>query len=87
MPEAFKNAFNPQLIFGMARHFKHQWSEFNSRGFTDAASKNLQQLELKQRSEQIMHAMADYLPSDFAKSGNINHALIHKYQFINQREP
>jgi len=71
MPEPFKNAFNSQLILGMAGHFQKQWSEFNSEGFLDTASKNLKDLELKERSEQIMNAMFEYLPSDFSKTGDI----------------
>ncbi len=71
MPEPFKNAFNRQLIFAMAKHFKKQWPEFNSKGFSYSASENLDKLELKERSEQIMNAMAEYLPGDFIKAGNI----------------
>ena len=69
MPEPFKNSFNLQLILGMADHFQNQWSEFDGKGFSDAASKNLDTLELKERSEQIMNAMIKYLPSDFMKAG------------------
>ena len=61
MPEPFKNSFNIQIILGMAKHFQSQWSEFDSKEFSDAASKNLDTLELKERSDQIMHAMIKYL--------------------------
>ncbi len=71
MPEPFKNLFNVQIILGMAKHFHSQWSEFDSKGFSDAASKNLDTLELKERSDQIMNAMIKHLPSDFMRAGEI----------------
>ncbi len=69
MPEPFKNSFNIQLILGMAKHFQNQWPDFESKGFSDAASKNLNSLELKERSDQIMNAMIRFLPGDFRKAG------------------
>jgi 3-methyladenine DNA glycosylase AlkC len=71
MPEPFKNFFNTKIIRGMAKHFLHQWPEFDNKGFTKAASKNLDALELKERSDQIMNAMVAYLPSDFKQAGGI----------------
>lgn len=71
MPEPFKNLFNVQIILGMAEHFQSQWSEFDSKGFSDAASKNIDTLELKERSDQIMDAMIKHLPSDFMRAGEI----------------
>lgn len=71
MPEPFKNSFNINIILGMAKHFHNQWPGFDSKGFSDAASKNLDSLELKERSDQIMNAMIMYLPSDFVKAGGI----------------
>jgi len=71
MPEPFKNSFNRQIVFGMARHFQSQWPDFNRKGFSAAATKNLDSLELKQRSDQIVNSMIKYLPSDFVKAGEI----------------
>jgi 3-methyladenine DNA glycosylase AlkC len=71
MPEPFKNFFNTQIILGMATSFQGQWSEFESEKFFDAASKNLDALELKQRSEQIMDEMIAHLPNNFVKAGEI----------------
>ncbi len=71
MPEPFKNLFNIKIILGMAKHFQNQWPGFDRKGFSDAASKNLDSLELKERSNQIMNAMIMYLPSDFMKAGEI----------------
>lgn len=55
----------------MASHFQNQWPDFDHYGFTDAATKNLDSLELKERSNQIMNAMIKYLPGDFNKAGEI----------------
>jgi len=52
-------------------HYKKQWPEFDSRAFVHAASKNLESLELKARSEQIMLAMEKYLPADFEQASEI----------------
>jgi 3-methyladenine DNA glycosylase AlkC len=71
MAEPFKNVFNTELILAMAEQFHQQWSDFNNKAFCDTASEGLHALELKQRSEQIMHAMVKYLPNDFAKAGGI----------------
>jgi len=71
MPEPFKNAFNTKLIIAMAEQFQRRCSAFDVEGFSNTASKDLDALELKQRSEQIMHAMVEYLPDDFEKAGNI----------------
>jgi len=71
MPEPFKDLFNIKIILGMANHFQNQWPGFDRKGFSDAASKNLDSLELKERSNQIMNAMIMYLPSDFMKAGEI----------------
>jgi len=71
MPEPFKNAFNRQLITGMAEHFQKHWAAFDADGFSSSASKDLESLELKQRSEHIMQAMDNYLPDDFNHAGEI----------------
>ncbi len=71
MPEAFKNVFNVKLIRGMSKHFKAQWPMFDAKAFVKTAAENLDELELKQRSEQIMNAMIRYLPDDFKKAGEI----------------
>jgi len=71
MPEPFKNSFNKKIIQGMAKHFQLQWSYFDARGFTKTASNNLGTLELKERSDQIMNAMIEYLPANFKKAGQI----------------
>jgi len=76
MPEAFKNAFNRQLIIGIANYFQRQWPAFDTDAFIHAATQNLDALELKQRSDQIMLAMVKFLPADFNQAGEIIHASL-----------
>jgi 3-methyladenine DNA glycosylase AlkC len=71
MPEPFKNNFSTGVILDMARHFQNQWPDFDADGFYDAASNDLNLLELKQRSNQILDAMIVYLPDEFEQAGNI----------------
>jgi len=71
MAEPFKNAFNQNLIHGMATHFNKQCSEFDTKAFEADASNNLTALELKARSEQITDAMIKHLPQDFERAAAI----------------
>lgn len=71
MPEPFKNVFSPAMIRGMVVHFKKHEPAFDDKQFVRAASKNLQALELKARSEQITQAMISYLPDKFKHASEI----------------
>lgn len=71
MPEPFKNFFSKKLIKGMGDHFSKAWSDFDRAGFIKSASKNLDTLELKERSAQITNSLKTFLPDDFKKAGNI----------------
>ncbi|WP_126454756.1 DNA alkylation repair protein [Sulfuriflexus mobilis] len=71
MAEPFKNLLNKKVIEGMAGHFQSQWPEFDARGFVAAATKNLEKLELKARTERITDTMIEFFPADFEKSGKI----------------
>ncbi|VAX35042.1 DNA alkylation repair enzyme [hydrothermal vent metagenome] len=71
MPEPFKNLLNQKIIKDMAMHFKHQWSKFDDKGFMLMATKNLDSLELKERTERITETMIKYFPDDFKKAGKI----------------
>ena len=71
MPEPFKNLINKEIIESMATHFQCQWSDFDVDGFVRVATKDLDALELKQRSDQITNTMIGYLPADFEKAGEI----------------
>ncbi|MCF6313326.1 MAG: DNA alkylation repair protein [Verrucomicrobiales bacterium] len=69
--EPFKNLFSLRVIELMGDHLLGAWAKFPRAGFVAAASDRLQDLELKQRSEQIMQAMITFLPDDFAQAGPI----------------
>lgn len=71
MADALKNVFDIHMIKMMALHFKRHWSEFDEAGFIHFASRDIDALELKARSEQIAKAMVEYLPDDFSKAGKI----------------
>lgn len=71
MPEPFKNLFNLPLIENMAESFQQHWVDFDQQGFIAAASKDMELLELKQRSNQIQDALLLYLPTDFAEAGQV----------------
>ena len=71
MAEPFKNLVNKKMVEGMAAHFQHQWSKFDVKGFVATATKHLDQLELKARTERIADTMIKYLPADFEKAGKI----------------
>ncbi len=71
MPEPFKNLFNKQLITGMGGHFAKAWVDFDQAGFTSMALKNLDNLELKERSVQITEAMRVFLPHDYPRAASI----------------
>jgi hypothetical protein len=71
MAEPFKNLLNKKIIEGMAGHFQNRWSKFDARGFVAAATRNLETLELKARTERITETMIEYLPADFEKAAEI----------------
>lgn len=71
MSEPFKNLLNKELIEGMAGHFKRNWKKFNLQGFVADAARDLDSLELKQRTQRITDVMINHLPDDFEKAGKI----------------
>ena len=71
MAEPFKNLLNKNIIEGMAKHFKRQWSDFDDKGFITDAINDLDSLELKARTERITDTMIKYFPTDFEKAGKI----------------
>ena len=71
MPEPFKNRLNKTVISGMSAHFAKAWPEFDRAAFVKTAAKNLDALELKERSAQITAAMATFLPDNFGRSAEI----------------
>ncbi len=71
MAEPFKNLLNKNIIEGMAKHFKRQWSDFDDKGFITEAINDLDSLELKARTERITDTMIRYFPADFEQAGEI----------------
>lgn len=71
MAEPFKNMLNPDLVKGMAFHFKRHYPNFDEAGFIADITQQLETLELKARSELITQMMYRYLPGDFHQSASI----------------
>lgn len=71
MPEPFKNFFNQTVITDMAMQFAKVWPDFDQPGFIAAATDNLDELELKERSTQITEALSGFLPEDFEQAASI----------------
>jgi 3-methyladenine DNA glycosylase AlkC len=71
MPEPFKNLLSSVVIRTMAGELAKAGPHFDAVGFIEMAGKNLETLELKQRSTQITATLATFLPDDFEKSAKI----------------
>ena len=71
MAEPFKNLFNEKIIIAMGEHLAKAWPEFDHAAFAAMAIENLDDLELKERSNQITEALTAYLPDDFEKAAFI----------------
>ena len=76
MPEPFKNFISAELITGMARHLGTAWPSFPQDRFIADALRDLEALELKQRSNQIVAALGDHLPEDFEETASILRASL-----------
>lgn len=86
MPEPFKNLFNLPLIEGLGKHLHARYPGFDKKGFVRAASQQLEQLELKQRSAQIADALELYLPEDFLAAREMLLAVLHPEDEVDLRE-
>lgn len=71
MAEPFKNLLNQDVVEHMAGHFDLHHSHFNKHAFIATASKGLELLELKARTEHITQAMIMHLPADFEQAGEV----------------
>ena len=65
MPEPFKNLFNPEMIAQAGGHLHRANPEFDHGAFVALATDRLDDLELKERSNQIRDALSATLPKDF----------------------
>ncbi len=68
MPEPFKNFFNIKVIKLMGTHLQRADSQFDQDRFVKLASRNLNSLELKQRSNQIRSALEATLPANYRQA-------------------
>lgn len=68
MPEPFKNNFNPEMIRLMAGHLASGKTPFNEKRFVEVATGGLEELELKERSNQILEALECSLPRRFEEA-------------------
>ncbi len=71
MPEPLKNLFNPNMITLMGNHLKRIDPDFKLEKFITIATKDIDALELKQRSTQIRQALEIALPANYRKACNI----------------
>jgi 3-methyladenine DNA glycosylase AlkC len=71
MPDAFKHKFSYSIIQHLAHCFAQNMPNFDTHGFMSKATDKLEELELKQRSMQIVAAMRAYLPQDFEQVSEI----------------
>lgn len=99
MAEPLKNLLHPALVKTMADQIAANANAFDTARFVETATRNMQQLELMQRSLQIRDALGETLPDDFSKaaailsaslprnghSGLTGWALLPVSQFIAQR--
>lgn len=71
MVEPFKNFFGVEPIRSMARHLARAEPTFPEADFVRYAIRDLEDLELKERSSQITDALAEFLPSDYRQATQV----------------
>ncbi|TQV83687.1 DNA alkylation repair protein [Denitrobaculum tricleocarpae] len=76
MPEPFKNFISAALVDEMASHLSKAWPRFPREAFVAEAAHELDKLELKERSNQIVAALEHHLPDDFAEAAAILRASL-----------
>ncbi|MGB0844960.1 MAG: hypothetical protein ACPGVN_09490 [Alphaproteobacteria bacterium] len=75
--EPFKNNFNPTMVAEMATHFQRAEPTFPVDAFIATATENFDQLELKQRSDQICAGLVQHMPSDFRQACELMVKALH----------
>lgn len=71
MADAFKEKFNSVVIGYLAAQITLHWPQFNKTSFEASATQNIDTLELKARSNQIVNALLEYMPADFEHASHI----------------
>ena len=77
MPEPFKNFFNPKMIRLMADHLHASDKSFQRAKFVRKATRGLDALELKERSNHILGALEVSLPADYRNACDIMLGSLH----------
>ena len=77
MAEAFKNAFNKQVITLMADIFKRTYPEFQRDEFINGCMQTLETLALKERVGLIIDQLDKLLPADFDDFANVLLGTMH----------
>ncbi|WP_216825482.1 DNA alkylation repair protein [Kiloniella sp. EL199] len=80
--EPFKEVFNLKSISKMAEHLNVRQCDFDQKGFIVFATRDLSELELKQRSDRITEALYEYLPDDFCRAAEILLAILNPEENI-----
>lgn len=86
MPEPFKNAFNPKLVSALAQHITRQYGDFNEAAFCETIIQNLEQQELKARSQAITDQLDALLPQDYETFSGIVSGILHPNDSITLTE-
>ncbi len=94
MPEPFKNKLDGTTVKAMADHLKRVAPDFDGDGFVKFTLRELETLELKQRSTRITEALERFLPRCFPDAVGIllasldpvtGHAIGETVQGISER--
>lgn len=86
MPEPFKNKFSLELVQLLALKIHEQYTEFNQNAFVQAATFDFNELELKQRSQQITGALHQFMPDSFQRCETIIREILHPAEIDSMNE-
>lgn len=71
MPEPIKNLLNSDAIIHMANEFDKHCVNFNKKAFIEDACYQLDQLELKQRTDRITETIKRHFPANFEQASHV----------------
>lgn len=77
MAEPFKNIFSPAMVDGLGEHLARVSDQFDRAQFQERALNGLEQLELKERSEQFSHAIEAAMSGSFEDTVGAMIAALH----------
>ena len=76
-----KNALGPAAVSRIALSLTKVWPKFNTQAFSKSALQGLEALELKQRVDHLIDALAEHLPTDFIETAAILKRLPEHWDF------